>query len=363
MRKIRFKSFEGLQMISIIIIDQGKGVLGRRGAMDAMRSVIPADTNINSLDNSNIERLRALVSEMKDEELILFINSNATKDLVAMKRIVDEATAKHSHEIMIASCIADNDEIKLPKLTPSHLVSGVSECDLWPIGCIAVRASFLHAHLRTEKSISEILIYSLCDAGMNNIPIKTFDSQVKLNHNLDDEICMMFAEQRARLLNYVVNSCNIEELFPNHPWSKYETESAAASYQTLAAIFYKLGDIQDAKECLSLSDKLEESPRSLALRALIAMDNGEALGAVANLISSLQRYEVRKRNDNEDHYLTFTPQDLEKINDHLNQGLEALNQQNNVVAAHHFAAAVFDFDDFYKENGVDALSTQGAEQI
>jgi hypothetical protein len=29
----------------------------------------------------------------------------------------------------------------------------------------------------------------------------------------------------------------------------------------------------------------------------------------------------------------------------------------------HFAAAVFDFDDFYKENGVDALSTQGAEQI
>ncbi|MGI6523914.1 MAG: hypothetical protein ACOX2O_01265 [Bdellovibrionota bacterium] len=33
------------------------------------------------------------------------------------------------------------------------------------------------------------------------------------------------------------------------------------------------------------------------------------------------------------------------------------------AGATHFAAAVFDFDDFYKENGVDALSTQGAEQI
>jgi hypothetical protein len=102
---------------------------------------------------------------------------------------------------------------------------------------------------------------------------------------------------------------------------------------------------------LKLSDQLEDSPRSLALKGIIAFDRGETLGAVANLVSSLQQYELRKKSDGS-HYLSFAPNNLERINSNLNAGLQALNKRNNEAALEHFAEAVNDFDTFYTEHGV-----------
>lgn len=160
---------------------------------------------------------------------------------------------------------------------------------------------------------------------------------------------------RANLLSHVIGSFNIEDLFPNHAWDVHGEESAAACFHTLAAHFIRYGDINAAEECLSFSDRLEDSPRSLALRALISRHNGETLGAVANLVSSLQQYETRKRDAEHKHYISFSPNDLEKVNSSLHNGLSALNKQKNEEAFSHFATAVFSFDSFYSDIGMDPI--------
>jgi hypothetical protein len=159
--------------------------------------------------------------------------------------------------------------------------------------------------------------------------------------------------QKANLLSYAISSANIEDLFPNYAWKDHEQESAAACFHTLAAHFIRLNDYKSAEECLSMSDQLEDSPRSLALRAMICKEQGQTLGAVANLVSSLQQYEDRKRNNENKHYFTFVPNDLEKINTNLQEGLSALNQQENDKAFGYFKNAVFNFDNFFQETGLD----------
>ena len=158
----------------------------------------------------------------------------------------------------------------------------------------------------------------------------------------------------ARTIQTLVNSCNIEDLFPFHSWEMYQEESAAAAYHALAALFVRFGDIESAQECIRLSDQFEDSPRSLALKALVARTKGETLGAVANMVASLQQYEMRKREDTK-HYVQFSPRNIEKISDNLQSGLAALNRADNETALQHFSEAVFSFDSFYSEAGIATL--------
>jgi hypothetical protein len=147
---------------------------------------------------------------------------------------------------------------------------------------------------------------------------------------------------------------NIEELFPQHAWREFSKESAAAAYHTLAALFLRFGDADAATQSLQCSERLEESPRFFALLGLIQQSQGETLGAVANFVSSLQCYEARKKDDGK-HYLTFKPMDLELINSRLVDGLNALNKRDNDQALTHFSEAVFSFDSFYAQYGVQPL--------
>jgi hypothetical protein len=144
---------------------------------------------------------------------------------------------------------------------------------------------------------------------------------------------------------------NIEELFPRHNWKAFSEESAAASYHSLAALFLRFQDPDSAAQCLACSEKLEESPRYFALQGLIQQAQGETLGAVANLVSSLQCYEARKSADGK-HYLNFKPSNLEIVKTRLAEGLDALNKRDNNRALASFSDAVFSFDSFYSEHGV-----------
>jgi hypothetical protein len=148
-----------------------------------------------------------------------------------------------------------------------------------------------------------------------------------------------------------IDGLNIEELFPQHDWKSFSQESAAASYHSLAALFLRFQDPESAAQCLACSEKLEESPRYFALQGLIQQAQGETLGAVANLVSSLQCYEARKTTDGK-HYLSFTPNNLEVIKTRLAEGLEALNKRDNNRALASFSDAVFSFDSFYSDHGV-----------
>jgi len=76
---------------------------------------------------------------------------------------------------------------------------------------------------------------------------------------------------------------------------------------------------------------------------------------VAYLVSSLQQYEDRKPDREPRRYITFSPVNLKTVTSNLHLGLTALNQRDNQTAAECFAAAVFSFDDFYAEVGLDKL--------
>ena len=160
--------------------------------------------------------------------------------------------------------------------------------------------------------------------------------------------------ERIACLKQLIDLANIEEIFPNLPWKSNEKESAAVSYQSLAAQFIRLGDDETALECLGLSDEFEESPRSFALRGLVCSNRGEKLSAVANMVSSLQQYEVQKR-AGAISKLEIERIDINTVNEKLHLGLEALNHRENDTAFAHFTDAVFAFDPFFRDNGIDLV--------
>ena len=276
---------------------------------------------------------------------VLFVDIDTARTPELLSQIIREAADRPG-----AIRYAAFEESVLPELRTDTLITAISQVNPWPLGAVALPIATIRNGLPLEGSVTEFIASLLIRAAIEGEAIETFTTELAgcaLEELSDDA--------RARLLGYAVNACNIEELFPNHAWQQHEEESAAACYHTLAALFIRFGDLDTAKECLAFSDRLEDSPRSLALRALIALSEGETLGAVANLISSLQQYEIRKRNENNTHYLSFSPPDLAAVNTELHEGLNALNKQDNRTALNHFAAAVFHFDGFYRQNGLDGL--------
>lgn len=176
--------------------------------------------------------------------------------------------------------------------------------------------------------------------------------KITLASSTADAAAEISNQERSSLLKAAIAAIVVEELSPLHAWKEFEEESLAATYHELGAQFIKLGDFDSALEILAMSDRFEDSPRSLALRGLISKMKGETLDAVANMVSSLQQYEKRKTQE-EPHYLIFRPQSFDIVNEVLKDGLNALNQRDNENALSHFAKAVFEFDGFYQLHGID----------
>lgn len=208
---------------------------------------------------------------------------------------------------------------------------------------VAVPSSLLAAiTIEENDTLASIAGKAIATALMQKINI-TSHSDSRTNPN---------AAMRSQMIAGVISAATIEELFPNHPWASHKEESLAACYHTIAAMFIRLGDLTSAEECLQQSEFLEDSPRALALKGIISARHGETLGAVANMVSSLQQYEQRKQNQN-GHYLAFSPENIEKITYNLKEGLSALNKRNNEEALEKFKIAVFNFDSFYSDMGID----------
>jgi hypothetical protein len=151
----------------------------------------------------------------------------------------------------------------------------------------------------------------------------------------------------AASVRKAIESIAIEDLFPSLPWSSSERESGTSAYHSLAAKFIRLGDLSSAETCLDRAEELHSSPRTLALRAVVAMERGETFGAIAKLIASLQEYEQGSKTP-----YTRISENVEHVNSELKQGLEALNAQDNTGALTHFVRAIREFDGFYKETGL-----------
>lgn len=314
----------------------------------------PGQTFISSAANSLAEALQQATTRTQSDA-VLFVDARMTPDSAVIAALTEEIKGSG---YAYAALELRNETMTLGEAEADSLVTLIGSLKSWPTMCVAVKKTVIDACGRLEgENMTELMVKMLIEAIAQG---ETITQSLQSIHSTSDAAARNMSEMSlaasARCLQKAVEAINIEELFPHHAWAAHREESAAASYHTLAAMFIRLGNSESALECLTLGDQFEDSPRSLALKGLIALDRGETLTAVANMVSSLQQYELRKKQNN-NHYVHFAPRDLASINSNLNAGLEALNKRDNSAALEHFATAVFSFDPFFSENGVNALKS------
>lgn len=232
-------------------------------------------------------------------------------------------------------------QAEIPQVIISQYIALVEAVDTLP-GTITTSYELLNS-IQSAYSYTELVLKLMVAALMQGVDIDEEGSE-------EGSIKEIPNASRAGAMRQILETSNIEELFPELPWKENSTASAAASYQTLAAMFVRLGDNLSARECLNCSEKFDNSPRSLALKAMISKANGETLGAVADMVSSLQQYEIRRANSTP--ATSANIKNIEVINTHLVEGLEALQNRDNETALDKFSAAVFAFDPFYEAVGL-----------
>lgn len=292
--------------------------------------------------------IRSIVAvESAEAALSQIANSQSPQFLIALGDVKTSAQAIQSmiegaqtkREAVIASGIFNASELMSD---PSSILNEIFSLEtmpgLWLIPTQALRSLSLQNALSFTDIVAEIILR----LGQNAIEIES--SSINLSKTFNNGL-------KSSFMKAALSCCNIEELFPNHAWQSHQEESVAACYHELAARFIRLDDLESAEDCLKQSERFEESPRALALKALISKRHGEILGAVAHMVSSLQQYEQRKT-ATDSHYLSFNPNNIEKINTQLEEGLSALNKRDNESALNKFTEAVFNFDSFYNQMGL-----------
>lgn len=303
-----------------------------------------------------IEQARYNSSSNSD---ILFTTPELALNTELLKELNEKRSLESPNAIVYAP-INITDENKLSRsvsLESKNLVQSISEHAYWPIAYLSIPQNTLRElspSLKSEPNanqpdsshllVAKILIHALAQAE----EIIALEQTVELTNSSK---LTLTVEEQSQALSAILASHNIEELFPNLDWQRHSKESAALGYQNIAACFIKLKEIDKAYDCLNLSDSLEDSPRAMAMKGLIAEKRGATLEAVAQMVASLQQYESRKR-DRLEHLVQFIPRNLKVINSDLHAGLAALNQRDNSQALKHFCSAVFHFDSFFEDSGL-----------
>ncbi len=284
---------------------------------------------------------------------VLVVSSTLAFSATDLSKLVPEIENRSLSEHIVVALTSQDASIAIPALTPETIVSALQTFDSFPFMCVSTARNTLKSTCsNSAESAAEILAATLIQSISDGDSVR-ISSIIKplVNSEYVQQLYTLSNAAKARCLQMATDGLNIEELFPQHNWKLFSKESAAASYHSLAALFLRFEEPEAAAQCLACSEKLEESPRYFALQGLIQQAQGETLGAVANLVSSLQCYEARKTTDGK-HYLSFTPSNLEVIKNRLAEGLDALNKRDNTRALASFSDAVFSFDSFYSDHGV-----------
>lgn len=334
-----------------VIVNQNKA---GKEQMDALLSQLKSnsDCQIALVKGDNIASEVTQATQRSSCNTFIMLDAGLQLNTTNFNQITSFINSQPHNSFRYFPLNSSGETYDIEDTSAENLVNLITGSTALPLLCCGFSRSILEkaGELRgtsTSEIAAEIMICAIAQGEM----VSAASEEIPVSLEILAQTCLTNTS-RSRLLRRVVDSCNIEDLYPNHPWNAHQKESAAACYHSLTAIFLRLGDLQTAGECLSLSDNFEDSPRSLALKAMIAQQQGETLGAVANMVSSLQQYELRKSNEDGSHYLSFKPNDLEVINESLKSGLAALNKRDNETALQHFSAAVFNFDPFYSQHGL-----------
>jgi hypothetical protein len=289
---------------------------------------------------------------------VLVVSTALAFSFTDLSKLVAEIENRSVLDHVLVAPMADDMVADMPEISPETIVQSINRFDTWPLLCVSTsRYALSVVNAEKMESVPEMVLQALLHSISDGDTVRTSNRINPLIHPAALEaLCSLSPAAKARSLQSAVDGMNIEELFPNHNWSTYSQESAAAAYHSLAALFLRFQDAETAAQCLSCSERLEDSPRYFALQGLIQQRQGETLGAVANFVSSLQCYEARKNNSG-GHYVSFNPSDFDTIKARLAEGLEALNRRDNDRALASFSDAIFNFDSFYTEHGVASTST------
>lgn len=331
----QLKTEKGLKILSSI---SGIAQIFVASVSSAPNSLSKTTTWINS--QSSLAASIKKISEIAATKQLMIVSSELIPSFESLTALTTDNQQRNG---MI---IASNSGCDL---NPASLIKTISD-DNFRISAISTARQIVsrtQSLLENSDLSSEEIIALLAVAGLaGGSPIIEIieQSNSSSSRKISDKA-------RAQILQIAIDSFNIEELFSELSWKTHSTESAALVYHSLTAIFIRFGDLAAANQCLALSENLEDSPRYFALKGFIAEKSGEALGAVAHMVSSLQCYENRKKNDGS-HLLEFQPMNVEVINTELVQGLDALHKRDNHGAYGHFLQAVANFDSFYKQFGV-----------
>jgi tetratricopeptide (TPR) repeat protein len=205
------------------------------------------------------------------------------------------------------------------------------------------------------KNISEEALYNYRVVGMLLRAKTASDSpsgSSLLSHSLkirsEEEELSPF--EKSLLLTDLLKKANIEDFFTSVSWHIDPLKQAAACYTEISTIFLTFNDSASALECLNLAESFGEAPRMGALRGIIAVLEGQTLTAVANMVSSLQHYEEQPKDTSQN---SLTPEVEKSITHDLKFGLKALNRRDNKKALEHFARALYNYDDYYSQMGLD----------
>jgi hypothetical protein len=241
----------------------------------------------------------------------------------------------------------DQERYEMPCLDPEDLINELTNNLYLPLVAVKIpcleltRNETIITHFSFRTFLIESYLRSLNGIGDE---WKVLDKSIDLT-NLDYPTISKY--ERSISIRALLNIFNIEELYPQWDWKSDSNYSASFCYLSLATSFIKLESYDGATECLKLCDKFSDSPRSLALKGIVAALKGEHLGAVAHLVSSLQQYEIISNNSK----IESNP----NINNCLKIGLKSLNQHDNRRALAMFSKAIFCYDSFYQECGIEPL--------
>jgi hypothetical protein len=357
----------GVYMHSAIVIDEGGTQAAIADTTQLLNDVKafadilvvstrPAPDNFSVgmwITADSLPAAMAQAASIAASKRVLLVNSALAFNLTDLSKLVPEIENRSILEHIIVAPATQDASIDMPELTPETIISALQTYDIFPLMCVSTaRQTLTSVCAGASESVVEIITKTLITSISDGDTVR-ISSKIAPMANPDTvtQLCTLSNSAKARCLQLAIDGMNIEELFPRHNWKAFSEESAAASYHSLAALFLRFQDPESAAQCLACSEKLEESPRYFALQGLIQQAQGETLGAVANLVSSLQCYEARKTADGK-HYLNFKPSNLEIIKVRLAEGLDALNKRDNARALASFSDAVFSFDPFYSEHGV-----------
>ncbi len=361
------KKVNGVYMHSAIVIDEGGTQAAIADTTQLLNDVKafadilvvstrPAPENFSVgmwISENSLPAAMAKAASIAASKRVLLVNSALAFNLTDLSKLVPEIETRSMAEHIIVAPVSQDAPIDLPEFSPETIIASLRTYDTFPLLCVSTSRQALTAICTgSSESVAEIIAKTLisCISDGDSVRISSTITPM-VSSAAVVQLCTLSNGAKARCLQLAIDGMNIEELFPQHNWKAFSEESAAASYHSLAALFLRFQDPDSAAQCLACSEKLEESPRYFALQGLIQQAQGETLGAVANLVSSLQCYESRKSNDGK-HYLNFKPANLEVIKVRLAEGLDALNKRDNARALASFSDAVFSFDTFYSEHGV-----------